>query len=250
MIQEKEIVINNQRISYKIKSINIEDPIMFFLHGWGSNKESFNYFFSKYNNCIAFDFPSCGKSGNLKSVYTLENYVNLINAFYEKVIKRHEKCIIVTHSFGGRVLLKWISKFKIKFASLVFIGVPFFRKLSFLQKLQIKITTILNISTFSFFKHIFKGVYSNLFKNNDYNNLKSEIEKNTFKNIIHTNIAIFLPLLKNKKITFIWGEKDDQAPLYNLLEAKKILPSAKIYIIKNAKHFPWIDKEENFPIIN
>lgn len=250
MIQKKEIIINNQRISYNIKHTNDKSPIMFFLHGWGSNKESFNYFFNKYNNCISLDFPSSGKSEKLKKVYNLEDYVDIVNTLYDKLVINQKNCIIVTHSFGGRVLLKWISKINFKFSSLVFIGVPFFRQLSFFQKLQITSVKYLDKKPLSFIKPFFQSIYCKLFKNSDYSNIKREIDKKTFQNIVNTDISIYLELLKNKQVTFIWGENDKEAPLYNIVKAKKILPKAKLHVIKNASHFPWIDQPNNFPIIN
>jgi pimeloyl-ACP methyl ester carboxylesterase len=49
-----------------------------------------------------------------------------------------------------------------------------------------------------------------------------------------------------ENLTLIWGEKDESTPLYYAKNVHEKYPKSKLFIIKNAGHFPWIDNIEEF----
>jgi len=267
-IQQKEIIINNLRISYCERyskknndDINSIKKITLFLHGWGSNKESFTRLFSLKENFISLDFPAFGKSSKLKKSYTLQDYSDFLHTFLEKVAVNRNKNIhieFVVHSFGGRVLLKYLeNKSKniyinnLNIQNIVCIGVPFYRNLTKIQKLQIKFSEFLNKNKYTkYFKQAISPIFTKLFNNkdSDYLALSDNIMKKTFQNIVNEDVSIYLDNFKKyeENLTLIWGEKDESAPLYYAKNVHEKYPKSKLFIIKNAGHFPWIDNIEEF----
>jgi len=261
-------MINNMRVSYYEK-FEIKDSanITLFLHGWGSNKESFTKLFPLRNNFIALDFPAFGKSGKLEKSYSLENYAEFLENFIQKVIlksnQNSEKINIefVVHSFGGRVLLKYLNNLEslknninnnINIANIICMGVPFYRHLTKLQKFQINVSKFLSKNKYTnSLKKICTPFFNFFFhnKNSDYNALSGDIMKKTFQNIVNEDVSVYLENLPKytnnaENLKLIWGENDEPAPLYYAENVHKKYPASELCIVANAGHFPWIDNFE------
>ncbi len=268
-MKQKQVMINGLRISYCENIENITDDnsqkITLFLHGWGSNKESFTQLFPLRKNFIALDFPAFGKSGKLKKIYTLKNYSEFLENFIQKVIidtaknKDSEKIHIefVVHSFGGRVLLKFLdynflnsdNLKKIKISNIICMGVPFYRNLTKMQKFQINFSKFLTKNKYTnSLKKMITPLFSFLFhdKNSDYNALDGEIMKKTFQNIVNEDVSVYLENLNkytnnSTNLKLVWGENDEAAPLYYAENVHKKYPESELCIVANAGHFPWVD---------
>ncbi len=272
-MKQKQVMINGIRISYceniEITSDDSIRKITCFLHGWGSNKESFTTLFPLRKNCIAVDFPAFGKSGKLEKSYTLKNYAEFLADFIQKVIienthniytKKKLAIEFVVHSFGGRVLLKFLDaqflqnkRFEnILLSNVICIGVPFYRHLTKMQKFQIYLSQFLNRNTYTqSLKKIITPFFSFLFhdKNSDYNALDGEIMKKTFQNIVNEDVSVYVEHLdtctnNSKNLKLIWGENDDAAPLYYAKNVHKKYPESELFVVANAGHFPWVDNFE------
>ena len=98
----------------KVKDINInyiqygEGKDIILLHGWGQNIEMMqplgNPLSKKYRITI-IDFPGFGDSEEPKSAWTMYDYAMLIEELVEKL--KIKKPIIMGHSFGGRVAIRY-----------------------------------------------------------------------------------------------------------------------------------------------
>ena len=83
---------------------------MLFLHGYLSDKRSFYYqteYFSKFYKVTAPDIIGFGASSPLESAYSLDDYVNWLKDFIER--RKIVKPVILAHSFGARMALKYLS---------------------------------------------------------------------------------------------------------------------------------------------
>jgi pimeloyl-ACP methyl ester carboxylesterase len=78
--------------------------VVLFLHGWGLSRDSWNTILpllEKEYNVYAVDLPAFGDNIQEYKVFSLKDYVEFVEHFLtEKNIK---KCIVVGHSFGGKV---------------------------------------------------------------------------------------------------------------------------------------------------
>ena len=262
-IKQKELMINNMRISYCEKITDTSEKITIFLHGWGSNKESFMKLFPLRQNFIALDFPAFGKSAKLSKSFDLNDYAVFLESFIHKVtenLKNDSDTInieFVVHSFGGRVLLKYLdnssasySKIRnINITNIICMGVPFYRHLTQMQKFQIQCSKFLAKNKYTnYIKNKIKPIFSFVFqnKNSDYTALSEDVMKKTFQNIVNEDVSIYLDNFAEyeKNLKLIWGENDEAAPLYYAKNVHEKYPQSELCIISNAGHFPWIDNFE------
>ena len=96
------------------------------LHGWGQNIEMMKFLGDNFSNrfrITILDFPGFGESEEPHQPWTIGDYSNLLECFIKEVgIK---KPIIMGHSFGGRVAIKYSSNHPIE--KLVLFGSPCIR---------------------------------------------------------------------------------------------------------------------------
>ena len=84
------------------------------LHGWGQNIQMMQMLGEPFKNeyrIIVLDFPGFGLSDEPKEVMGVDGYTTIL----EKLLKKLniEDPIIVGHSFGGRVAVKFASRNKV-----------------------------------------------------------------------------------------------------------------------------------------
>ena len=96
------------------------EPIVF-LHGWGSSLNSFekqiNYFKDKYTLYL-IDLPGFGMSSEIEEDFILDDYVDVLREFILSM--KLNDPVIISHSFGGRILIKYTLDYKVK--ACIFIG--------------------------------------------------------------------------------------------------------------------------------
>ncbi|MBU1558029.1 alpha/beta hydrolase [Patescibacteria group bacterium] len=243
---EKETIINNFKIKYSERREN--DGVVFvFLHGWGSSKKIFSPVYKNLDNYLSFDFPGFGGSSDLKKPLTLLDYAEIVNTIINTRLS-DEKIIFVAHSFGGRVLLKLLTEYNIKnIEGVICIGVPFVRNRSYRNKI-INIVTKFFGFIFSFLPRFLsnstKKFWYKIIGANDYLGLENDAMRKTFINIINEDIFKMSDVLRKYKTSFVWGSDDREAPL-NSAEVVSQNVEAKLYIIKNGGHFPFIGDTAN-----
>ena len=106
--------INGLDINYLDFGNKKKDAIVL-LHGWGQNIQMMQMLgepFKKDYRIIAVDFPGFGLSPEPKSVMDVSDYTILIEELLKKLDVKEP--ILVGHSFGGRVSVKYASRNKVK----------------------------------------------------------------------------------------------------------------------------------------
>ena len=103
--------------NYRGININYKDygkkngKAIVFLHGWGQNIEMMEPIanpFIKSHRLIILDLPGFGKSEEPKSVWSLEDYVEMIHSLLDSLdIKKPS---LIGHSFGGKLSIIYASK--------------------------------------------------------------------------------------------------------------------------------------------
>ncbi len=237
----KEIIIGKNKIFYTQNLKSKEKCVYVFLHGWDSNLTLFSYLFKDFDNFLALDFPNMGKSSAIKEPWTLGDYATFLQKFLNKTIPKEQKIVFIVHSFGGRVLLKLLNTFDFsaKIEKIICIGVPFIRqentKIEKITKIGKKMLKLLPQKP----KEVLQKKWYNIIGVQDYLDIKDEITKKTFQNIIKEDIEMYTHKLNNFETFFVWGENDKQAPVKNAeIIANNV--NAQIFVIKNANHFPFL----------
>jgi pimeloyl-ACP methyl ester carboxylesterase len=99
-----KVVVDDLAVEYQDEG---QGPVMLFLHGWKDDLRTFDLLASdlmKRYHVVRLDLPGFGRSEAPATAWSLDNYVNLVTDFLEKMNIRPD--YFVGHSFGGRVVIK------------------------------------------------------------------------------------------------------------------------------------------------
>ncbi|MCL5746741.1 MAG: alpha/beta hydrolase, partial [Patescibacteria group bacterium] len=114
------------------------------LHGWGLNGSKYNQLKkileNKNNAVYAPDMPGFGKEVLESANMDLDDYVLFLERFIKK--KKIESPVLIGHSFGGRVAIKYTYKYPDQVSKLILTGVPVIRHINSRQKLAIVLAKI------------------------------------------------------------------------------------------------------------
>lgn len=190
------------------------------LHGWGlsgSKYESLKKNLEKKGYTVyAPDFPGFGKAILINHDMHLSDFSQYLADYLKKMAIN--KCILVGHSFGGRVALHYASQEKCAAEMLVLTGVPVIRHYGLKQKLSYAAA-----KTFGFSLKVLpndvetfaKKVFYRILGERDY--LNSGEMKKIFNNIINEPLAPYLKKIKIP-ITLIWGGDDSLTPVSDVVK--------------------------------
>ncbi len=178
----------------------------------------------------------------------LDDYVAFVRSFIEK--NKLTKPILVGHSFGGRVAIKYTWKYPKDVAKLILTGVPVIRHTSFKKKIAF-IVAIVGGSVFNIFpkdvKNVMRKVLYKVIGEWDY--YKAGPLKEVFKNIIGEDLVEYAK--KVSVATFlIWGADDRLVPVSDVEKIKKYIPHANVFVIKGEGHkLPYTNPQAFFNAI-
>ncbi len=247
--QEKELVLNSLLTHLYIfkPEVKPKDWVIL-LHGWGVSASVLNQLakFLVNNDYVVYliDFPGFGKSPVPKKVLNLKDYVFLLKELIEKEIK--DEVVILGHSFGGRVAIKFASNFPELVKKLILIDSAGFIKNDLKTKLFKFLSKIFKpLSRISIFSGIKIKIYRFL-NTEDY--LAYPELKETYKNIVSEDLTEELKKIKSATL-IIWGEDDRTTPLKWGEKMHNLIYNSKFFKIKGG-HFVFIDNHlETFLII-
>lgn len=218
-----------------------------FLHGWGADKNSFLWvkkYFSNYS-LIFVDFAGFGESKEPERPWSVFDYVcdlkNLLDKF------EIESLLLVGHSFGGRVAIKFSFLFQndydeFKLCLVDSAGIKPRRSLKYYYK----------VFKFKLLKKIAKRVKfaSKLLSkcgSSDYKVL-SDVMKHTFKLIVNEDLSYEAKYI-TKPTIIVWGKCDRETKLYMAKKLNKFITYSKLYVLEGAGHYSFLDKSQDFLII-
>lgn len=240
-MKQKQAVINGLLINYYAEGDG--QPIIF-LHGWRSDASVWLPLFKTLVTdsyiLYALDLPGFGKSETPHKPYTLHDYASIIKTFINLIpIPSSFVPIIIGHSFGARVALKYAAENPGRAAKLVLIASGGAReKTSGIAKLLAKI--IKPLFAPRFMQPLRRKIYA-LFGAEDY--IATPRLQKTFLNIINENILTIAETI-NLPTLLIWGEDDAVAPLAFGKKLHQAIRGSKLVVIPHAGHFCFIDQLE------
>lgn len=214
-----------------------------FIHGWGATAKIFEtvfYYLKDEFNIYSFDLPGFG-STPIEKVMTLKDYAEFVYKFLkENDIKEP---IIIGHSFGGAIAVKLVLIHPENIPQLILVSASAIRKsrhkIILIKKMADFIKPFLSEKLRRF---ILKMLWLD---KTDYAQIDSPKLKETFKNIINEDLGPYLSTIKIPTLV-IWGGKDTITPLKEGELIASSIPNAKLLVIKNAGHFRFLEKPEEF----
>ena len=223
----------------KIQDVNInyiqygKGKDILLLHGWGQNIEMMKPLgdaFSDRFRITIIDFPGFGKSEEPKEPWDIEKYNLMLEVFVKEVgIK---KPIVIGHSFGGRVAIRYSARNPIE--KLVLFGSPCIRiseELPLSVKLLKKLKTLPGMNSLGEYMKQYIG-------SRDYK-AASPIMRQTLVDVVNEDLSKFAREIEEPTL-LICGEHDTEAPVNEAKELEKIMIDAALIILPGT-HYAYLE---------
>ena len=284
-ISEKQVEIDGLKINYKTIGAG-KIPIVL-LHGWGVDSgkyvELIKKLYTIHNTqfkIIIPDLPGFGKSGEPKENWKLDDFVEFVNKFVEKTSRKSgfelvkdilkeklekykqygntyyhtetaSKIILIGHSFGGRVAIKYAAKYPEKIDKLILTGAAGIKhKLTAKQKALFILAKIgkmiFSLPVIDNFQKPAHNIFSKIArkKKKDYYNASPRM-KEIMKNVLLEDLTGYLNKIKTPTL-LVWGKEDKTTPLADGEIMKSRVENCELRIVNNANHSLPYQKAEEF----
>lgn len=220
------------------------------LPGWGGSHETWRDFAKLteqyFSSVKVIDLPCFGASPCPPTAWGVEDYANYVHNEIEKL--HLENIVLLGHSFGGQVAVKFISEHPENIKKLILSGPavfrpPFsFRKFIFgwLAKFGKKVFSLPFAEKGSVFAK--KLLYNKLIGSTDYVE-SAGVKREIFKKIIRQDLRHLLPKIETPTL-ILWGEKDTYVPVKNGKQMFKMMPKSYLHIVKKGGHGLHINNQE------
>lgn len=245
----KQIVIDQNLISYVEIQGQGNGPVLLFLHGWRSNKEVWQGIIKKFISLsadqhislLALDLPGFGGSQGPKQPMAVGDYAEVVAEFIKNLELRN--VILIGHSFGGRVGIKLAANYSSFIEKLVLVDSAGFAMPSSKKNLYRTAAKIV--------KPIFKPAFMQGLRKKIYQSIGAEdyvatpeLQK-TFVNVVSEDLSedmgrVFCPTL------IIFGENDEVTPKGFGQRMQLKIKNSKLKILPNAGHYSFLDQPEEF----
>lgn len=223
----------------KVQGINVnyiqygKGKDILLLHGWGQNIEMMkplgDAFCDRFRITI-IDFPGFGESEEPKEAWTIDKYSLMLEEFVKQTgIK---KPIVMGHSFGGRVAIRYSARNPIE--KLILFGSPCIRTnedLSLKVKILKKLKTLPGMNKFGEFMKQYIG-------SRDYK-AASPIMRQTLVEVVNEDLSKYAREIEEPTL-LIWGEQDTEAPVSEAKELEKIMMDAALIILPGT-HYAYLE---------
>ncbi len=217
--------------------------VLIILPGWGDNRKTFDYYINvleKYFTIYIFDYPGFGNSSFPNKDLIIDDYAYYIYKFIKN--NKINNPYLLCHSFGCRISILLIAKYRVLVDRLIIIGGAGIRRKSIKKKLcSLKYKLLKRVGKLlrqskrnKYYEKLF-----NKYASNDYKNL-SENMKKTFKNIVNKDLRKYLKYIYCPTL-LIWGENDRSTPLKDGILMNKRINNSGIVIIKGGTHFVYLE---------
>lgn len=229
--------------NFYYKKYGESEKVIIILPGWGDTRKTFDFYINnlkeKYTIYI-FDYPGFGKSKKLKKEKTIYDYAKYIKEFIEN--NNIKNPYIICHSFGCRISLILIGKYRLLVNKLIIIGGAGIKNKSIKKKIKtLKYKLLKKLSIFK--KKEKKEIYLNnlimKYGSTDYKNL-TNIERGTFRNIVNEDLKQYLKYIYCPTL-LIWGEKDKETPLKHGTIMNKKIKNSGLISLKKGTHFVYLE---------
>ena len=203
------------------------------MHGWGGSISSFRALADRLSaefTVTLIDLYGFGDTPHPDHPLTLDDYAHGVEELLDAL--DIEDCIMIGHSFGGRVAMRLAAR-SIRVRALVLIdsaGIPPRRSLRYYVK----------VLSYKFVRKL--GYTPRRAGSMDYAALSGPMQR-TFVNVVNDDnrkdaSLISLPTL------LLWGDKDRDTPLYMCRKLHSLLRNSEVVVISGAGHFSYLERPE------
>lgn len=212
------------------------------LHGWGGSIHSLRPLqlklaekggYKVYN----LELPGFGDTPPPEIPWKLDDYVFFVNEFVKEL--KHKQVALVGHSFGGKISMKYAFEHADKVSSMVLVNASGVKPKNSLKRKVFYLPTkvfgaIFSLPLLNMIKPLVtKFYYKAIVREKDY--VRAGALKETLKNILAENLDDILANIMVETLV-VWGEKDDQTPLWQGQKIAAKIPRSRLEIVQEATH--------------
>ena len=223
----------------KVKNVDVnyiqygEGKDIILLHGWGQNIEMMkplgDNFCDRFKITI-LDFPGFGKSEEPDYDWSISDYALMLEEFIKKLgIK---KPIIMGHSFGGRVAIRYSANNPIE--KLILFGSPCIR---IQEKLPLYVVVLKKLKQLpglnNFGEYMKKYIGSRDYK------AASPLMRKVLVNTVNEDLSSYARNIEEPTL-LIWGDHDSEAPLNDARQLEKIMIDAALIVLPGS-HYAYLE---------
>jgi pimeloyl-ACP methyl ester carboxylesterase len=277
-MQERRAKIKGLDISYKIIGDG-KTPVVI-LHGWGVSSDKYvptAEAILKRNDGFKFyipDLPGFGKSEEPKESWRIDDYADFAKEFVRNVVRREtgfelvkniiagsiinngqalkreeKKVVIIAHSFGGRIAIKYAGKYSDDIEKLILTGAagikhPPTQKQQVFFLLSKAGKRIFSLPILRKLERCARTALYKLAREKDYNNASPRM-KEIMSNALNEDLTPYLCDITVPTL-LIWGEEDNSTPLADGKLMHQKIPDSKLSVIRQANHSAIYYKAEEF----
>jgi len=251
-MREERISVNSLLVNYKVAGEG--EPVLI-LHGWGGSSDSWikvqALLAKKGYQIIVPDFPGFGLSVTPANPFSVQDYVDWLNAFIKEIEITYGESIrpfyLIGHSFGGRVAIKFANQNPDKIKKLVFCnsaGIKSDPDLS--TKIVFTLARIGNAifspKILSRFKDSVRSFFYLFLRNKDYVKAKGTMQE-TMKKVISEDLISDLVNIQNPTL-IVWGEEDKIVPVRYAYIFQAKLKNSELKVLSEIGHSPHLEDPE------
>ncbi len=215
-------------------------PVLVLLHGWGVDSSIFKKVMDQLNyHCVAIDFLGFGQSDVPIMPLSVDDYVEMVWQVVDYL--KLKDIIILGHSFGGRVCIKYNLVHPVK--EMILVNSAGIKNNSFEVKKQVWKYKIQK----RWYKIFNRKKYVELIQNSgsrDYKALNS-VMKQTMSKVVNEDLKKYLEQVKIKT-SLLWGVNDEETPLNHAYLMHDLLMNSRLFLFYHSGHYTFIDEEKKF----
>lgn len=246
----------NQEIAYDVVG---KGKALVILHGWGASRRVMMPIAKSLENIRAsyvVDLPGHGDSPEPETPWNIDDYADAVEAFISML--PDDKIDILVHSFGGRVLLKLLTRPKAKqvIDKVLITGGAGMRPQRSFKFYVRKYTAKILKAPFMILPNPLRDKAlgwlrsTDLWKSlgsSDYSKL-SGVMRQVFVKSVSEYLEDCLPLITHETL-LIYGRNDDATPIYQAERIEKGIKNSALVVIEDCGHYAFLDKPKQFAAI-
>ncbi len=250
--------VNGCQIHYEIKhnSKSSNTPVLL-LHGWGCDSGMFSETMNALQEqatVITLDFPAHGLSNEPPEPWGVADFMEQVRQLLDRI--NIVKVDIISHSFGARVAVYLASRYPERVGKIVITGGAGIkkpasqqadRKTSQYKRFSAVVKTLQKIPPLKPLMQKARNALIQRYGSPDYAKL-SEGMRATFVKIVSEDLTPLLPQVESPTL-LIWGEKDQETPLWMGQTMEREIPDAGLVVFEGRSHFAFLEEEARFILI-
>ena len=244
MFEQKQIIINGLIVNYLVRSTSDTSlPVIVFLHGWRSSSAAWLPVlpsFSKYR-IYAFDLPGFGKSQTPPDTFDFDDYVETVHEAMKML--GIESCILIGHSFGGRIAIALGALYPQTVRRLVLAGASGIRMHAGLKQALAAVahvfSPLFSLPGLSFLRTLFYRVVGA----EDY--LATPKLHAVFVRVVEYDVRALLPKITAPTL-LVWGSRDAETPLWAGKLMQQAIPGSKLVVLFKSGHMSFVEQPKEF----